>query len=348
MARALENRRHPFGYFEFRLRHTIARPSRLLAVCIAVMTTAALIVGMLPATPAEAEPTLAEIEAQIDAKWLQLEPVIERYNKVHSQLKANQKKSVQLRKRIQPLSLQAQLATYEIGEIANRYYRAGPSSGLNALLATGSATTLADQLVILDRISKQQHDQIAAVTAARDKYLGEQAKLDALIAEQQEHDTELAAKRKQIDAEIKRLQQLRSSAYGSTTSGGDLRIGACPAVYVGGAAGIAVKTACAQIGKPYVWGAAGPNSFDCSGLTQFSWAKAGVSLTHFTGAQWNQGTSVSRANARPGDLVFFYSDLHHVGMYVGNGLMVHASRAGKPVQMARIDNMPIAGFKRVG
>jgi len=169
------------------------------------------------------------------------------------------------------------------------------------------------------------------------------------VATQKKQEADLAARRKAIQADIDRLEKMRLAAYGNTNStGGSLRIGACPAVYIGGAAGVAVKTACAQIGKPYVFGANGPGSFDCSGLTQYAWGKAGVSLTHFTGAQWTEGTAVSRSNARPGDLVFFYSDRHHVGMYVGNGLMVHASRTGVPVKMAKIDTMPIAGFRRPG
>jgi cell wall-associated NlpC family hydrolase len=159
----------------------------------------------------------------------------------------------------------------------------------------------------------------------------------------------LAAKKKQIDAEISRLQQLRLTVYGSTTSGGSLRKGPCPAIYVGGKAGTAVRTACAQIGKPYVWAANGPDAFDCSGLTQYAWQAVGVSLSHFTGAQWNEGTPVSRAAAQPGDLVFFFGDLHHMGMYVGNGLMVHAATFGVPVRMEYIDNIDngqVAGFRR--
>ncbi|MFY1635269.1 NlpC/P60 family protein [Solwaraspora sp. WMMB335] len=315
----------------------------------AVAALLLLSVGLLPATAAQAEPTLAEIEAELDAQWLKLEPVIEQYNKVHSELKANQKKVAQLDERIRPLSLQADLASDEIGEVANRYYRTGPSTELNALLTTGTPTSLADQLVVLDRISKQRHEQIVTVLATRDQYLSEKRTLDELIAKQKVQDEELAAKRKTINAEIDRLEDMRADAYQTTGyTGGSGASGPCPAASVGGAAATAVATACAQIGKPYVWGATGPNAFDCSGLTQYAWSSAGVGLTHYTGSQWNQGRSVSRAEALPGDLVFFFSDLHHVGVYIGNGLMVHAPSSGQPVQMANIDHMPIAGFKRVG
>jgi cell wall-associated NlpC family hydrolase len=324
------------------------RPRRSRAVFGALALAALVCVGLLPAAPAAAAPSIEEIEAQLDKQWEQLEPTIEQFNKVRSQLRSNQKKSADLAEKIEPLALQAELSMNKMGRLASRYYKTGPGSDLNALLVTGSASTLTDQLALLDRLARDEQEQIAAVVEARDKYDAEKRKLDDLIEQQRKQDAELAAKKKQIDAEMKRLEQMRLTAAGYTGSGAAQRIGPCPATYIGGPAGVAVRTACAQIGKPYVWGATGPGSFDCSGLTQYAWGKAGVSLTHFTGAQWNQGSTVSRANARPGDLVFFYSDLHHVGMYVGNGIMVHAPRSGKPVQMQHIDVMPIAGFKRVG
>jgi len=308
----------------------------------------ALLVAAAPASHAHAEPNVAEIEKQLDRQWEQLEPTIEQYNKVHAELKKNQRKAAALQKKIAPLSLQADLALNRIGDMAAQFYKTGPGADLNALLTSGSAATLADQLAYLDRLAADEREAIAGVTAVRDRYAGEKRKLDALIEEQKRQDRELATKKKSIDAEMKRLEKLRLAAYGSSSSGGALRIGACPATYAGGKAGIAVRAACAQIGKPYRWGAGGPGSFDCSGLTQYAWGKAGVGLTHHTGNQWNEGRSVSRSEARPGDLVFFYGDLHHVGIYVGNGIMVHAPRAGKDVMMAPINQMPLVGFKRVG
>jgi cell wall-associated NlpC family hydrolase len=101
-----------------------------------------------------------------------------------------------------------------------------------------------------------------------------------------------------------------------------------------------VSTALAQVGKPYVWGAAGPGSFDCSGLTQYAYRAAGVSLPHSSSMQAGMGTPVSRSALQPGDLVFFYSPVSHVGMYIGNGQMVHASTAGEPVKVVALDSMP--------
>jgi cell wall-associated NlpC family hydrolase len=115
-----------------------------------------------------------------------------------------------------------------------------------------------------------------------------------------------------------------------------------------GRAGAAVATARAQLGKPYAWGAAGPNAFDCSGLTMYSWAAAGVRLPHSSSMQLSVGTQVSRSQLQPGDLVFFYSPVHHVGIYVGNGTMIHAPTTGDVVKYAGIASFPWAGATRPG
>ncbi len=117
-------------------------------------------------------------------------------------------------------------------------------------------------------------------------------------------------------------------------------------------AAAAVHVAEAQIGKPYVWAAAGPNSFDCSGLTMYAYAQEGVHLDHFTGDQWDEGVHLSRAELRPGDLVFFAYDtsnpatIHHVGMYIGNGEMVQAPETGENVQISSYDRPDYIGAVR--
>ncbi|WFE98390.1 C40 family peptidase [Micromonospora sp. WMMD987] len=292
------------------------------------------------AAPAYAAPTPEEIEAALDKQWEQIEPTIESHHKVQAQLKVNRKKAADLQKKIEPLALQSELALGRVGDLASRYYKSGPSQELSALLTTTKPGTLATQLTILDRLAAEQRREVEAVLVVRRKYDAEKQKLDTLIAAEVKQEKELAAKKKQINAEIKRLQ----AAMPKTT----VKVNGCPTIngVVSSAARTAIATACAQVGDPYVWGATGPNSFDCSGLTQFAYKAAGISLTHFTGAQWNEGKAIPRSEARPGDLVFFFSDLHHVGLYLGNDMMVHAPRTGKPVQVASINNMPVAGFRR--
>lgn len=115
-----------------------------------------------------------------------------------------------------------------------------------------------------------------------------------------------------------------------------------------GRAEVAVDFALAQVGDSYSYGAAGPNSWDCSGLTMRAWGAAGVSLPHSSRLQSGLGTSVSSSQLQPGDLVFYYSPISHVAMYIGNGQVVHASRPGKPVGIAPVFSMPLTTIRRVG
>ncbi|WP_329272334.1 C40 family peptidase [Streptomyces sp. NBC_01451] len=112
-------------------------------------------------------------------------------------------------------------------------------------------------------------------------------------------------------------------------------------------AAAAVAYAYQKLGSPYVWGATGPNAFDCSGLMQAAYNSAGISLPRTTYAQINVGRRVSRSELLPGDLVFFYSGISHVGMYVGRGQMIHAPNPSAPVRVAPLDEMPFAGATRV-
>jgi cell wall-associated NlpC family hydrolase len=111
---------------------------------------------------------------------------------------------------------------------------------------------------------------------------------------------------------------------------------------------IALAYAKKQLGDRYRYGAAGPNAWDCSGLTMKAWRKAGKKLPHSAKGQFHKGKKVSRKNLKPGDLVFFYSGPSHVAIYAGNGKVIHASRPGKPVAYAKIKTMPYKGARRVG
>ena len=112
--------------------------------------------------------------------------------------------------------------------------------------------------------------------------------------------------------------------------------------------GPAVAYAKAQVGKSYVWGAAGPNSFDCSGLTMAAYAQAGISLPHNSSAQYNSSPKISESELQPGDLVFYYSPISHVGIYIGNGQVVNALNPGSGVQVSGLHDMPYVGAVRPG
>ena len=114
----------------------------------------------------------------------------------------------------------------------------------------------------------------------------------------------------------------------------------------GGHSATVIQAALSRIGSPYSWGGSGPNAFDCSGLVMWSFQQAGIALPHSSQALANGGQPVSRDQMQPGDLVTYYSDASHVGIYIGDGMMVHASTYGTPVRVAPVDNAPIYNVRR--
>ncbi|SOD84331.1 C40 family peptidase [Streptomyces sp. Ag109_G2-15] len=157
----------------------------------------------------------------------------------------------------------------------------------------------------------------------------EKARLAAIERQKQEEAARKAAElAKQQAAEAQAQQDSGSSSGGSSASGGSSTSSGTYATK----AEKAISFARAQIGKPYVWGATGPGSYDCSGLTQAAWKAAGVTLPRTTYDQVDVGTTVSLADAKPGDLIFFYDDISHVGIYIGNGMMIHAPKPGAYVR----------------
>lgn len=316
---------------------TLPRSNRRLARVFLASLVAA-IVGLLPATHAHAAPSVQEIEAQIEKLWNQLEPLVEQYNGVHYQLSQNLAKQAALTRQLQPLQMQVDLAMTRVGALSARLYEGGPGSNIAALLSAHSPEDFLGQLTTLNQLARNQQQQISVTRDQVEAYNKQKAPLDVLIEQQKQQDAELLAKKKQIQQQMDQLQKLRQAAYGTagTASGGSLKPVACPVTYIGGAAGKAIGYACAHIGAPYVWATAGPSTFDCSGLTEAAWAAAGFSLAHYTVTQKQQTLRISATELRPGDLVFFFGDVHHVAIYAGGGWVVHAPHPGDRVRMAQL------------
>ena len=319
---------------------------------VVVNSTTAVLAGLLMALSlagtGHADPSPSEIEAQIDAQWNQLEPAIEAHNKAKSELDANKAKSQQLEAQLAPLRLQVDLALSRVSGISVHYYRGGKASRLNSLLDNGSPTEMVDQLTLIDHIARTELSEIKDVIALKRQYETVKKPLDALLTEETKQEADLAAKEQAINDQIKSLNDLRLKVYGTTLSAGNPRAAACPYDYTPDAGGRAAKIACSEIGKRYVFGAEGPTTFDCSGLTMYAWAhaNAGVNLRHYTQWQYEDTKRITKDQLRPGDLVFYYSDLHHIGMYVGGGWLVNAPHTGDVVRMKRFDDGPISGYGR--
>jgi peptidoglycan DL-endopeptidase CwlO len=157
----------------------------------------------------------------------------------------------------------------------------------------------------------------------------------------------------QINSKVKAIQSkldiLNSSAMAQAMAIFD-QTGSYPDVILPEATNVgttALRAALTRRGYPYVWGAAGPTAFDCSGLVVWAFAQEGISLPHYTGSLWNSGMHVSRDQLEPGDLVFFFADISHVGIYIGNGLMVDAPSAGQDVQVQAVFWSDYVGAVRI-
>ena len=146
----------------------------------------------------------------------------------------------------------------------------------------------------------------------------------------------MQAQRQQYEGDYARLSAAEQAVVRTAVAGPALTadVDAVVAAAPSGDVGAVLEAALAQVGDPYVWGGSGPNGFDCSGLTSYAYRAVGVSLPHSSRAQSQMGQAVSRDQLQPGDLVFFYSPVSHVGIYIGNGQMVHAPTSGDVVKVA--------------
>jgi phage shock protein A len=311
-----------------------------------VATVAAAVLVLLPPAVAHASPS--DIEAQIDRLWQEAEPLIEQYNAVHAEYEQNLAKQAELQAAIAPLEAQLREAESRIGQIAAQVYRNSAVTSVALMFAEGSPADLADRIAYLDGLSVAQHRELADVLALKAEYDAQKAPIDELVEQLAAQDADLAARKADIERRIAELQDLRRQAYASSSGTGSYRPWPCPAEYLPTPGYKAAAWACAQAGIPYVWAAAGPNAYDCSGLTMKAWQQVGVYLPHNAAAQRRSMPYVDRADLQIGDLVFYYSDLHHVAIYVGGGYVMHAPQAGDVVRMARMDVAPIHSFGRPG
>ncbi|WP_395110213.1 C40 family peptidase [Actinomadura sp. SCN-SB] len=254
----------------------------------------------------------------------QAEILTEQYNGKRLALKKARLAQRAAERQAQQAGAEYETARLKAGALAASQYMM-PGAESEVSLFTGDDVQAAlDQSAASRYLAAQQVQQLRQLALTRMRYERSAGAARARTAEIQKLTKDLAAKKAKIEKLISKIPASRGGTGGAPPV-------SSPA---SGKAAVVVNAALSRVGKPYVYGAAGPNSFDCSGLMLWAYAKVGMSLPHYTGAQYNMGTRISsRGQVQPGDILFFYPDLGHNGMYIGNGKMVHAPRSGKNVEV---------------
>jgi peptidoglycan DL-endopeptidase CwlO len=327
-----------------------ARSSRAVRRLATVITVAAAVGMALPsstagATPGSPAPTLTTLLARAAKLSNEIDNLGQQYDALRIQFTEAklQVKIAKLTVRTDERLLTADQAV--IGQIAAAGYMTGGMNPALQLLQSSSPQAMLNRAAILTQLQQENGDKLNLVATAR--AAAERARLTA--TEETRQAATLAAAMQRKVAKIQAREDVINSAAFAQAMVVYSHTGKYPNIHVAGdSVGVqALRDALTRVGDPYIWGAAGPNAFDCSGLVVWSYAQIGISLPHFTGDLWNSGMHVSRAELEPGDLVFFFPDLGHVGIYLGNGLMVDAPTAGQNVQVQGVFWSAYVGAVRI-
>ena len=316
--------------------------SFLATLCITAMSG-----SMLAASPTFAEPDIQDVQARVDSLYEQAEKASERYNDAKIELKQAQTRLRALRADLSRQQERVDAVRTEVARAVVSQYQGQALSTTTQVLLAKDPDTFLDQIATVSGYNDQQAEMMADFAVQAQQLEMREAAAKRELAGIAETEKTLADEKAEIDKKAAEANELldRLEARSASVSRGSTRV---PNVAVSGSAGAAVQYALAQVGDAYVYGAAGPDAFDCSGLTMMAWAQAGVSLPHSSSAQMGSGTPVSQSQLAPGDLVFYYSPVSHVGIYIGNGQIVHAANPSTGVRVAPVFSMPYSGAVRVG
>ncbi|WP_248959750.1 C40 family peptidase [Sphaerisporangium perillae] len=326
---------------------TAWRLPRRIALVTATLTAMTFGSPLMAAT-AEPKPTLNELKTQVEHLYNQIESLTEQYNGQKERLKQAQRSADLAKKTLVKSQVDLEEKRRKAGLYAQDAYMTGDLGSPLALAMSGDPDGYLDRAATTYALQLEQGEEVSQIAKAM--AIAERAKASAKARETEVKKlvTDLSSQRDKIRNLVSKTESnlfKRALSQSGQSYGRATKI-AIPIPGTGKAAE-AAKWALTQQLKPYVWGAAGPSTFDCSGLVMWAYQKVGISLPHYTGDQWTAGTHVSRQDLRPGDLVFFYSDLHHVGIYIGGGMMVHAPHTGDVVRVAPLGNRPFAGGVRI-
>jgi len=313
------------------------------------------LVGPLSVGHAAPQLTISQAQARIEALNTQAEKITESYNAAREKLTTLKRQQGVAARQLAGDQRRLAAVRSRIAVTADATYRSG-GLGQFVLGAATDPQSFLDQAALLDALSRSQAQQFATANAAGHAVQVAQTAYKARAESVRQTLGQITAQRRHIEALLSQARSVLNSLQAAARA----RLAAAQAAqaarqtslrssYNGPASGqaaVAVRFAYAQLGKPYVYGAAGPDSYDCSGLTMAAWGAAGVGLPHNAAMQQSQVRAVSSADAQPGDLVFFGSPAYHVAIYIGGGRFIHAPHTGDVVRIADLAYMEFSGGGR--
>ena len=323
---------------------TLSRYRWLLAGFLVLSAAVVFLPSGASAAPTAPTPTVASVTARLDKLANQSEALTEQLNAAQLDVQHQQKAADAAQHKASSFAAAFDAARAQLAEIALAQYEGGSFSPTGAILTSGNGQSYLDALATLDMLASHTAGVAAQLNAAQAHADSARTSAQMLLSGAKAKRDALANKRVKVISETASFHTLLASltasqqlAYTTRNAPTPTQLQTAYKVHAGNAAAQkAVDFALAQIGKPYVWAAAGPDAFDCSGLTMAAWAAAGVTLPHLASAQYNYGTHVGYGDLQPGDLVFLYNDIQHVEIYIGDGLAVSAPQPGENVKIVRV------------
>ncbi|MGV9274083.1 NlpC/P60 family protein [Streptomyces griseosporeus] len=332
------------------------RPKQPSRARVTVLTTAAAAAVAFSAQAANAapseKPTKDEVKAKVDKLYEQAEQATEKYNGAKEKQEKLQKEISTIQDNVARGQEELNELRDSIGMAAAAQYRTGTIDSSLQLFLSSNPDDYLDKASTADQLSAQQVEALKKIQEKQRELAQERSEASEKLKDLASTRTELGKKKQEVQGKLAETQKLLNSLTAAEkaalaaeqdranrSSSSRVDLGDAPAG--SSRAMAAFQAAQSKIGSPYVYGASGPSSFDCSGLTSWAYAQAGVSIPRTSQAQANAGTRIySQSDLRVGDLVIFYGDLHHVGFYAGNGQVLHAPRTGTTVRYESINNMP--------
>ncbi|MCI3221677.1 NlpC/P60 family protein [Streptomyces sp. NP-1717] len=330
-----------------------SRGTRVTVISAAAVTAAA----ALGTAPAGADPrdTAEATRSTVDRLFEEAEKATERYNAADEHADALRARVDRLRDSTARGQERVNRMRGALGSIAGAQYRSGGIDPALALLLSSDPDSYLGRAEVLDRVSDRQALALRDIGQVQRKLGQQREEATEDLAELERSRAAVARHKRTVEAKLAEARRLLNSlpdagrdadrASRSGRGGDPMSLGGQAPASARAAA--AARAARGAVGLPYVWGANGPSGFDCSGLTQWAYAQAGVSLPRTSQAQRYAGRQVPLSEARPGDLVAYRDDASHIGMYMGNGQVVHAPYPGASVRYDPVGMMPVSSVTRV-